>query len=199
MDPCLTWAEHITSLSSSLSKIIYLIRSLSASVSKMTLLLAYHGYFSSKMSYGVLNWGHSAHSIKIFKLQRRCVRVIKGLGYRDCCRRSFADLGILTFPCVFVLHCLTYVTQNLSKFITHREVHNYPTRNNINIVPSFHRLGRTRRGGDYYGAIFYNVLPAHIRELGQVTFIKRVKNYLILKSFYSLEEYLNNDFSDLTV
>lgn len=197
LDPGLTWSEHITQLASKLSRITFLIRSLARSVSRETLMLAYHGYFSSNMSYAVLNWGHSAHAQRIFGLQRRCVRIIAGLGYRDCCRHCFCELQILTFPCVFILHCLKYLMQNISSFITHRDLHEYPTRNNNNIVPGFHRLARTRRGSDYYGIIFYNVLPLRVRELGLAEFVRRLKAYLIVKSFYSLEEYLSNDFSDL--
>ena len=162
LDPGLTWVEHISQLASKLSKITYLIRSLASNVSRNTLMSAYHGYFCSSMSYAVLNWGHSTHSLRIFKLQRRCVRVIMGLGYRDCCRHCFSELQILTFPSTFIYQCLTYLIRNKNKYIKHREIHDYPTRNNYNLVQPYHRLARTRRGTDYYAVLFFNLLPVHI-------------------------------------
>lgn len=197
LDPGLTWEAHINQLSSRLSRIIYLIRHLSNLVTKDVLMSAYHGYFVSNMSYAVLNWGHSAHCGRIFGLQRRCVRVLTGLRYRDCCRVCFPELNVLTFPSIYILACLTFVRENISQYSTHRDIHGYPTRNNSNILPDFHRLARTRRGTDYYGVMFFNALPEHVRELSRIAFKSKVKKYLIRKSFYSTEEYLRNDFNDM--
>lgn len=197
LDPRLTWEEHVSQLCGKLSRIIYLIRSLFQCVSLPTLLTAYHGYFASHMSYAVLNWGHSTHATRVFRLQRRCVRIISGLGYRECCQQKFRDLNILTYPSMYIFHCLMFVKENISQFCSHSDVHGYATRNRYDIVPEFHRLGRTRRGTDYYCIKFFNVLPACIRELEEKQFRIKIKNYLMLKAFYSLDDYLNNCFDDL--
>lgn len=178
-------------LSGRLARIVYLIRALARKVSLPTLLTAYHGYFSSVMSYACLNWGHSAHANKIFKLQRRCVRVMAGLGYRDCCRQCFRDLNILTLPCMYILQCLSYIRANLPQFPGHADVHDYNTRHRHNILPDYHRLSRTRRGSDYYCVKFYNALPVPIRALDTRVFLIRVKAYLINSAYYSFDEYLN--------
>ena len=184
-------------LSAKLSSKIYLIRGLTWMVSRSVLLTAYHGCFGSNMSYGVLNWGHSGHTRKIFGLQRRCIRVIAGLGSRECCLHDFVDLGILTFPCVYILHCLTYLKQNFPLFTAYNLQHNYLTRNNINIIPDFHRIARARRGTDYWCVRFLNVLPVAFREQNLCSFTSKLKKYFKAKAFYSLEEYLNNNFNDL--
>ena len=195
LDAGLTWEEHVTQLCSKLSKIIYLIRMLTQCVTLPTLMLAYHGYFSSRMSYALLNWGHGAHTSRVFGLQRRCVRVIAGLGWRDCCRRAFTELGIMTLPCLYIYICLKYVRANISQFSFHQDIHERNTRNRNNIMPRYHRLVRTRRGTDYYGAKFYNALPLHIRELDERPFFEKTKKYLIARSFYSFEEYLHSNFN----
>lgn len=197
LDPRLTWEEHVKQLSGRLSRVIYLIRFLSRNVSSSTLLAAYHSYFASHMSYAILNWGHSAHSTKIFKLQRRCIRVIVGLGWRDCCRQCFRDLKILTVPSLYILNCLRFVNANISSFDSHSEVHDHLTRNRGNLLPVFRRLARTRRGTDHYGVKFYNMLPDHIKGLEEKQFVAKVKNYLIHKAFYSFEDYFSNNFDDL--
>ena len=94
LDPGLTWREHVVHLTARLASITYLMRNLSRVVSHNVLMTAYHGYFASTMTFSLINWGHSAHASEVFGLQRRCIRVIAGLGYRDCCRDlAFLPMG----------------------------------------------------------------------------------------------------------
>ena len=102
LDSGLTWQSHVEELSSKLSRCIFLIRNLSGSVSTSTLRTAYFGYFHSVMTYCLFNWGHSAHMSKIFALQRRCMRVIANLGYRECCRFQFGEMRVLTLPSAYM-------------------------------------------------------------------------------------------------
>ena len=199
LDPGLTWESHVGQLASKLSRITYLIRNLTRSVSGGTVMSAYHGYFSANMTYAILNWGHSAHAVKVFKLQRRCIRIIGGLGYRDCCRHCFPEIGVLTLPCVYILQCLNYIKQNIHQFVMRGDIHDYPTRGRNLVAPDFHRLSRTRRGTDYYCVTFYNVLPDQVRALSDKIFYGKMKLYMRRKAFYSFEEYLQNDFNDLSV
>ena len=197
LDPKFTWEQHATQLGSKLSSIIYLIRTLSESVTRKMLLTAYHGHFASRISYAILNWGHSAHSNYIFKLQRRCIRVIGGLGYRDCCRELFGEYRIMTLPSLYIFACLSYLKKNLNLYRYHYEVHDHLTRNNSDLLPGYSRLARTRTGPGYYCVKFFNVLPRSIRDLDCDLFLRKIKDYLLKKSFYSIEEYINNQFSDL--
>ena len=198
LDPGLTWREHVAHLTARLSSIVYLMRNLSRVVSHSTLMSAYHGYFSSSMNYALLNWGHSAHAKEVFGLQRRCIRIIAGLGYRDCCRCCFTSLGVLTLPCTYILLCLMHIKLNQHLFTEHKCMHNYPTRGGSNIVPEFFRLGKARTGTTYFGVRFFNVLPLAFRGLAAEQFRKGMRRYLVAKAFYSFAEYLDNDFSDLT-
>ena len=83
LDSVLTWKNHIYSLSNDLNKKIYFIHTLSNSVSEKTLIMAYYGFFHAKMSYAILNWGHAPRSAQIFGLQRKCIRAIAQLKFRD--------------------------------------------------------------------------------------------------------------------
>lgn len=134
MDAGLTWESHVEQLSGKLSRIIYLIRNLTRFVFLPILMTAYHGYFASNITYAILNWGHSSHACNIFRLQRRCIRVVTGLRYRDCCRQSFRDPRVLTFPSAYILHCLSYLR---SKFFMScwPPLHDHHTRQYGNIRP----------------------------------------------------------------
>lgn len=197
LDSKLSWQDHITHLENKLSKNTFLIRSLSKSVSQRTLLTAYYGCFHSNMTYAIINWGHSAHAFNIFKVQRRCVRLIAQIGYKDCCRDYFIKLNILTFPCAFILECLLYTKKHESEYLMHKDLHEYQTRDGNKLLPNFLRLKKSRDATGYYGIKFYNALPVPIKNLNYNHFKYKLKNYMKKKAFYSFEEYLLNNFDDL--
>ncbi|RYA67521.1 hypothetical protein DD592_27450, partial [Enterobacter cloacae complex sp. 2DZ2F20B] len=58
------------------------------------------------------------------------------------------------------------------------------------------RLNRSRHGNNYYGIKFFNVLPYRIKLLDAIILVHKLKEYCISKSFYSTEEFLNNNFDD---
>lgn len=199
IDPLLTWETHANKLSKKLSSITYMIRNLKNNVSVNVLLTAYFAYFHSNMTYAILNWGHSCHLPKVFGVQRRCVRVISGKSYRDCCKTKFREMGILTVPCVYILECVTYVKKNLDTYSTAGDSYGYDTRNKDKLFLKYHRLEKTRDGTSYFGPKMYNALPHRIKNLNINCFIKILKKYLLSKVFYSIEEYLNNNFNDLKI
>lgn len=197
LDPVLNWEAHIDCLAQKLSKKIFLMRNLSKSISNKTLITAYYGLFHANMTYAILNWGHVSRSNKIFSLQRKCIRIIAQLSYRDECRNQFITLRILTLPCVFILECLVYIKINIDKFPTHSQNHAYQTRHRNNIQQNFLRLQRSRDGTGYYCVKFFNKLPQQIKYLNFNAYKTKIKNYLKKKAFYNIDEYLQNDFSDM--
>ncbi|XP_044757075.1 uncharacterized protein LOC123315446 [Coccinella septempunctata] len=84
LDASLTWAVQIDSLASRLSSNIFALRVLSSSLSTGVLKTAYFALVETHLRYGVLVWGNCAQAGIIFGLQRRAMRVLGGLGYRDC-------------------------------------------------------------------------------------------------------------------
>lgn len=199
LDPKLTWEEHVIALTKKLSGRVFLLRSLSGTVSQDIFVTAYYGFIHSTLIYAILNWGHSSHMPRAFGLQRKCIRILAGIGYRDCCRQWYRDFGILTLPCVYILTSVLYVKEHESQYVRHDQVHNYPTRYRVNLMPNFTRLLRTRDSTNHLGVKFYNVLPGLIRQLDARDLKIKLKAYLRHKSFYSFEEYLHNDFGDLVI
>lgn len=197
LDSVLTWENHICCLSHKLAKSIYLIRNLSNSVTQKILIKAYYGFFHANMSYAILNWGHAPRSTQIFGLQRKCIRVIAQLKFRDDCREHFANLEVLTLPCVYMLECLLYVKRNINMFSTHALTHEHLTRHRNDIRHPFLRLTRSRDGTGYYGVKLFNILPEWLKSLNLNTFKIIIKKYLKKKAFYTIDEFLQNDFSDM--
>jgi hypothetical protein len=67
----LSWKNHIDEFKVKLSKACYADRSLRPFVSHESLRMIYYLYFHTLMSYGILFWGNSAHSINIFELHKK--------------------------------------------------------------------------------------------------------------------------------
>nr|CAI5846940.1 unnamed protein product [Callosobruchus analis] len=154
--------------------------------------MAFHALFQSYCNYGILAWGHAPQASRIFKLQRRAVRVLADLGYRTDVRQTFINLNILTLPSLYILSCLTYVKNNLGAYRYHSEFLDHNTRYRGNINVEYLRLKRTCISVNHFGPMFHNKLSEHIRNLEMKQFCKLVKNYLLSKAFYSFQEYLDN-------
>jgi hypothetical protein len=55
------------------------------------------------ITYGIIFWGNSSHSIPVFRLQKRVIRIITRSRPRDSCRQLFKKLGILPLISQYIL------------------------------------------------------------------------------------------------
>lgn len=190
VDSRLTWDVHTDYLAGKIASNVYALRNLAHFVSKKVLLSAYHALVHSHLEYALIAWGNASGAGRVFAIQRRAVRVVAGLGYRDDCRSAFARLGVLTLPSAYILQCLLHVRQHRASYTTHSEVHHHQTRNRDNIYVDYHRVEKSRFGPNYDGPRFFNKLPGEIRELPLNSFKRTVKRFLLDGSYYSLDEFL---------
>ena len=179
-------------MSGSLSSVVFLLRRLAESVSTHLLRMTYFAFFQSRLTYGVLSWGHSSILERIFAIQRRAVRVVAGLDYREDCRTAFVHLKIMTLPSLYIFECLKYVTTNRAVMPQQNAVHSYDTRANSDIRQPHLRLLRSRNGRNYFGVKFYNALSTTFRSLPQKQFLQRLKCFLIEQAPYSIDDFLRD-------
>jgi hypothetical protein len=78
-------------------------------VSHESLRMIYYSHFHTVMSYGIMFWENSTHSIDIFILQKRIVRIITNSGNRVSCRHLLMKLDILPFYSQYLLSLLIFV------------------------------------------------------------------------------------------
>lgn len=194
-DSALSWEGHVDSLTKKISKNYYLIRKLTPLVSIDLLLTAYFSLIESFMRYGLLAWGHSCHSFRIFALQRKVIRVISGLGYRDDVKHIFRQFGILTLPCLFIYSCLIMAKRS-DNIICHNDIHRYNTRNNDRATVEFLRLKSSRYSRNYFSLKFLNKLPRSVVALPFSAFKLRLKSFLIDKAYYSIDDFLNDTLTE---
>jgi hypothetical protein len=145
------------------------------------------------MTYGLLFWGNSPDSIKIFRLQRRIIRIMAGYRYRYSCRKLFINLEILSLPSQYILSLLTFMIRNRSQFLVTSEVHHINTRQHANFHHPSVNVAKYQKGVYYLGVKVFNALPSYIKtEFNNPKKFKVVlQKFLCEKSVYSLDEYFD--------
>jgi hypothetical protein len=125
----LKWSSHIQALCQKLNKVCYIIKSLKDVVSFYILLNIYFAKFQSLGSYILIFWGGESDNSKVLKIQKRMLRLMKGVNSRISCRHIFkefkdsvASLYIFEVLCYFQKYNL-YSTRNsdLYKYNTRRK------------------------------------------------------------------------------
>jgi hypothetical protein len=130
--------DRITQLIPKLNKACYILRCIRPFMSLEAFKSVYHSYFHSLLSYGIILGGNSSYNLHIFRLQKKAVRVIMGLGPRYSCRKPFKHLRILPLQSQYirVFSLLMFVVENKSIFQVKSEMHGINTRKNSSLKPT---------------------------------------------------------------
>jgi hypothetical protein len=188
LDQSVTWNKHIDFVINKLSKSYYIIRKLKSNISSEFLKMSYFALFHSHITYGILLWGSAPRCRQIFLWQKKVIRVMAGLSYRESCRGHFKRLNILTTPCIFILYAILYVKSNLNLFSSGNDNHCYGTRfNNLLKIPKA-RIAKTFNTYSVYGVKYFNLLPDHIKVLNSSNFKIQLKNILLKSEGYNFDE-----------
>ena len=111
LDKNLSWKLHIDQLCSKLASACFILRTLSSLETQQNMMVVYFSYFQSVMTYGVIFWGNSTDRNKVFKLQKRAIRLITNSSNRTSCRRLFKELGILPVQSQYILSLALFVVK----------------------------------------------------------------------------------------
>lgn len=190
LDNRLNWDAHINGLLSRLSTGIYLLRKIRQCVSKQILINVYYAYFYCHLNYGVLLWGNSSSSKRVFVLQKRALRVMFGMKWRQSCRLTFVENGLLTLPALYVYRCILHIRTNLSQQKLGSDVHDHVTRNVSMLRWQRARLTKSQNFVDILGIKLYNNVPNDLKALTDNTFKFKVKELLIKKCLYRVDDFL---------
>jgi len=191
LDKNINWKNHIQKILPKLSSACYLIRRMYPSCNSDTLKMIYFAYFHSIMEFGVIFWGVSVESKKIFLQQKRIIRT--GSPTRATCRKLFLKLKILTLTSQYILSLMRVLSSNLNTFTFNSSVHNKNTRLRLKLHKPSVKLKMYQRSVYYNCINVYNKLPDDLSNLilNKKQFLTQLKKYLIDKPFYTLEEFLN--------
>jgi hypothetical protein len=181
----LTWKRHIDYITRKLNAACFAIKTVNSLLSREALKIIYFAY--------VIFWGNSVHSIKIFRIQKKIIRIMGKLRSRDSCRNTFKTIKILPFYSQYIFSILIYIINNRHLFITNQEVRNVNTRSNLKFHVPGSNLAKFQKGLYYSGIKLFNHLPSSIRSLANDTKLFRttLKKKFYSNSFYTIEEYCN--------
>jgi IS1 family transposase len=178
------------------------VRSMFHISSTNTLKSIYFAYFHSIIKYGIVFWGNSSNSRKIFTLQKKIVRLMVGAHHRNPCRRLFKKLEILPVPCPYIFSLMIFFVNNQENFQTNSSVHRINTSNKHHLHRPVASLSCFQKSPFFSGIRIFNSLPCSLTNLKneKAPFKVSLRSSLNGHSFYSVGEFLcvlimyNNDF-----
>jgi hypothetical protein len=192
VDNTLSWQSHLDKLSSKLSSASYIIRTLKPIFTIKNLKVVYYLYVHSIISYGIIFGGNSGHSNIIFKLQKQIIRIITNSNSRTSCHDVFRELNILPLPSQYILSSAMFVVGNFEE-LTNSDIHSFNTCQKSHLHPPSMWMTNYQKEVHYMGVKIFNKLPPKIQYLSsnKKQFYKTLKKFLLLDSFYMIEEFYN--------
>ena len=121
------------------------------------------------------------------------IRIITGSTPRTSCRVLFRELEILTLTSQYVLSLMRFLSSNLGNYKFNTSVHDKNTRHKLKLHKPSTRLSIYQKSVYYNSINVYNRLLDAIAELvtNKKFFSQQLKKYLIDKTFYSMEEFMD--------
>jgi hypothetical protein len=104
------------------------------------------------VSYGIILGGNQPYSDKIFKIQKRVIRIIKNSRMRDSCRELLKKLEILSLYSQHVFSISVFVIKNKHLFYINNQIHSIHTRFKTNLHPPTANLTKFQKAV-YFSAI----------------------------------------------
>jgi hypothetical protein len=193
--PNLDWTPHIQHTMNKITSTCFLLRRLKRIVSPHILILVYHAHIHSHLSYGLLFWGSSPQAQRIFILQKQAVRIMAGISRKKSCKPHFPTLKILTLTSSLILSACTFVRNYPNFFPLNSSTHSHSTRNRQDIRLSSHTHSLFKQSPHHLCSKIYNNLPQAITKLTSPSpFNSCLKSFLIEHPFYTLDEFLNQNY-----
>jgi len=122
----LTWKSHIDHMMSKLNTACFVIRTIQAIMSLETLRMVYFAYIHSIISYRIIFGGNQPYSDKIFKIQKRVIRIITSSRMRDSWRELFKKLEILPFYSQYIYSISIFVIKKQTLILYKQSDPQYP-------------------------------------------------------------------------
>ena len=193
IDDTLLWKAHIDQVMPKLNIACFILRTVHGVMSLEALRVVYFACLRSIMSCGIIFWGNQPYSEKLFKIQKKAIRIITNSRPRDSCRELFKRLEILPLYSQYIFSISTFVVKNRHLFSTNNQIHTIHTRHKNNLHPPITDVTKFQKGVFYSGIKIFNNLPPNIKSLANKTtqFQNALKTFLLINSFYNSEEYCN--------
>jgi len=103
----------------------------------------YFTKFRTLLRFGIQFWGGIGGelNIRIFRLQKRIIRLMVGVSSRTSCRQLFKELNILTLASLYILEVTRFIRKYCHSLEQNCKVHKYNTRRKMDIHVNTLRTG----------------------------------------------------------
>jgi hypothetical protein len=114
------------------------------------------------------------------------------VGNRVSCPELFKKLNILPLHSQYILSLLLFVVNNKNEFRYNSDVHSINSRHRSDLFPPITSLSKYHKGVYYSGIKIFNHLPQYMKHIScdPRKFKSALKKFLLLNSFYSLDEFM---------
>lgn len=188
-DEVLSWRKHVAMLCERLGPVCYTFSVLQRYLSYEQLRMMYFTNFQSLLSFGIIFWGKSTDYKKVFVMQKRAIRIITHMSFRQSCRGVFREHNILTVIGLYIYETLVHFSKYKRNESSCYFDHLYPTRG-INYKLPSHRLSLYENSPLYMSIKLFNKLPMNIKEIETAgSFKEQLYRYLVEAEPYDMEEY----------
>ena len=160
-----TWDVHIKHVCDILNKNYYVIHLLKNITSINTFRSIHFANFHSHLGYGILFWGGDSQHTKVFKLQKKVVRLICNVKRKTSCRDLFRTLNILPVPCVYIKETVYYIKVNNEGLKQNLAIHDYETRHRSDFQTQFCKTSIFKKSVINLGTKLHNKIPNYLKNL----------------------------------
>lgn len=194
IDQNLNWKAHIDLLAANISKYCYALRVIGNTIGVDAAMSAFHGYVQSQIGYGVIFWARSTEADRIFKLQKRCLRIIFSMKQNESCKNVFIENSILTLYGRYIYECIIFIMKNYDDFKKYELKHIYNTRNKNILIQEKTDSTYIQKNASYSLFEIWNKLPDSFKSIINFRNIQsqkfKLKKFLLKKCYYKLDAFL---------
>ncbi|KAK9891748.1 hypothetical protein WA026_016545 [Henosepilachna vigintioctopunctata] len=190
LDGHLRWVPHVVRLRKRLNKVIYTFIMLKNRINLEVVHTLYYSNFQSLMVYGIIFWGNSPSANEIFLTQKKALRLLCGLGFRDSCRGIFRANNVQTLYGLYIFKLLLFVRQQKHYFEKYLNVNK--TRQVFPFNLPVHSSAKFANGPLYMAMKLFNLLPQCMRVIEKTEVFKKcIYKFVLECEPYSLTEFLD--------
>jgi len=185
--------NHINNLISKISRNIGVLNKLREYLPEHILLLLYNALILPHLNYCIILWGCCNNYLldRLYKLQKRAVRIITNSFYLSHSKPLFIKLNILPIYQLYEynlgIFMYSFHKQLLPKlfdslFIQNSDVHNYDTRSKSHLRVTYGRTHFSHTIITYKGPILWNNLPEELKDSVSLNSFKIKLKRLLLQN-----------------
>jgi hypothetical protein len=131
---------------------------------------------------------------KIFKLQKRVIRLIANVFNTTSCKPYFNKLKFMALPYIYSYKIPVHMNMSLNRFKTNSLICSYNTRNKYDVFVTGHNTKLLKQSFTNIGVLIFNKPSSETVNSEPVMKFKKILfNFFFFINFYSVEEFKTTD------